>query len=94
MLAILAGLFTKDFLFKNWKLIAIGLALIAVFSLWQMDRRAQFNAGKAEERAASLERASKLIRERMKNDAEISRMSDRDLCIELGGQWMPDGTCD
>lgn len=44
--------------------------------------------GRELERAAALERSMQIIRQRSTTDAEIGRMSDGDLCREIGGVWL------
>lgn len=43
----------------------------------------------ADERTAVMARAIDVLKERGKNDAQLSRMDNAGLCLELGG--MPDG---
>ncbi len=53
---------------------------------WLPNARQEAIAG---ERAAVMARAIDVLKERGKNDAQISRMGNSDLCRELGG--LPDG---
>lgn len=42
------------------------------------------------ERAKTLERAVELVVERDKIDAKIKTATPRDICVRLGGHWLPD----
>ena len=45
--------------------------------------------------AQARERALELIQQASKDHEEISAMDVRNVCIELGGKWVPDpGRCD
>ena len=44
-----------------------------------------YDVGKQHERIKSMKAAIEILRERKLSDAEISEMSDDDLCIELTG---------
>lgn len=44
-----------------------------------------YQRGAESERLDAMRRSVEILRERSKNDAAIRNMSDRDLCIELGG---------
>jgi len=78
---------------RYWQAVAIVAACLAAFTAWQIDRRAQFNAGRQAERSAAIERARDLIEKRMKDDAEINRLDDAGWCREFGYRLLPDGTC-
>ncbi|TAA54797.1 hypothetical protein [Shinella sp. JR1-6] len=43
-------------------------------------------------RAETLERAIDLVQERSRTNADVQRLSDSDICIELGGLFR-DGVC-
>ena len=43
-------------------------------------------------RAETLERAIDLYQERSRTNADVQRLSDSDICTELGGLWR-DGLC-
>lgn len=59
---------------------------------WLPNARQEAIAG---ERAAVMARAIDVLKERGKNDAQISRMGDDALCIELGGVWdQAENVCD
>lgn len=47
-----------------------------------------YQRGAESERLDAMRKSVEVLRERAKNDATIRDMSDRDLCIELGG--LPD----
>ncbi len=81
------------FLVRNWQ-VALGTAVVlALIVAWQADRRAQFNAGIAQERAAAVERANDLIKKMEQDNAEISGLDDRAICAEFGFEWLPDRGC-
>lgn len=44
--------------------------------------------GRKIERSAALERSMEVIRERGETNAEVDRLSDADLCRDLGGVWV------
>lgn len=75
------------------KLAIAGLIIAGLFIGWQLDRRAQFNAGIAQERAAAVERANEKIAEMEKDNAQISDMDHRAKCAEFGFDWLPDRGC-
>ena len=82
---------------RHWK-IGAGAVLGAILMLgWTMAVTVP-NArqeGRELERAAALARSMEIIKERSETDAEIGRMSDRELCAALGGSWVQDGrACD
>ena len=51
------------------------------------------SSGIQQGREAALERSVDILRERAKTDDEINDMDARSLCIALGGEWLPDGSC-
>ena len=73
--------------------VVVLIGLVVAANMWEnynirLDTRAQVQQ-------EARERAFKLIQERDKNHAEISNMDKRQLCVELGGNWMQDtNTCD
>lgn len=81
------------FLLRNWQAVAIVALAAALFTGWQVDRRAQFNAGRQAERAAMIERTKELVQKRAEDDAEINRLDDAGWCREFGYRLLPDGTC-
>ena len=83
------------YLLRNWQAVAIVAVCLAVFTAWQIDRHAQFAAGREAERAAALQKSMELIRERSETNDQINRMDDAALCRELGGRWVqPDNVCE
>ncbi|MCG7508860.1 hypothetical protein [Mesorhizobium retamae] len=52
-----------------------------------------YEAGRAYERTAMLNRSVIILRERSKTDATVSAMDDAALCAALGGR-MSDGSCE
>lgn len=48
--------------------------------------------GRQEVRAEMIERAMELVRERSRTNADVQKLDDRSICIELGGLWN-DGAC-
>ncbi len=81
------------FFLRNWQAVAIVTVAGALLVGWQMDRRAQFDAGRQAERTAAIERAKDMIEKRMKDDAEINRLDDAGWCREFGYRLQPDGSC-
>lgn len=81
------------FLLRNWQAAAMIAVAVAAFTAWQIDRRAQFSAGRQFERTAAIERAKELIEQRVKDDAEIDRLDDAGWCREFGYRLLPDGSC-
>lgn len=67
---------------------ALGAAVVAV---------PVYLYGKAEgrqiERTASLTQSVEILRKRSAIDDQTRNMDSGGLCRALGGQWMPDGTC-
>lgn len=47
---------------------------------------------KQQVRAETLQRAIDLVHERSRTNADVQRLSDSDICTELGGLWR-DGIC-
>ena len=76
--------------FGTWVRIGIGVTLIAAL-VWS--HTAAYRAGIHSERREALERSIDLLRERSATDETIRNMDDAGLCAALGGDWMPDGTC-
>lgn len=72
------------------KVVAGIVAVSVLIGIWQLDRHYQFETGRSAERQAAVERAAELIKERANDDAELSRMDNSDLCVELGGVWVLD----
>lgn len=48
-----------------------------------------YQRGAVSERQAILKRSVELLRERNATDDEINTLDDSDLCISLGGRWLP-----
>lgn len=69
------------FVKSNWKLFAIGAAVLAVFSYHKIQVSRAFKDGRQAERAAAIALAAKRIKERDQNDAEFRKLPARDRCI-------------
>ena len=70
-----------------------GLVAVMLVATWAVT--SAYQHGRQVERADALERSMTLIRDRSKTNETIRRMSDGDLCRELGGLWLPDeGRCE
>lgn len=53
-----------------------------------------YQAGRADERSAMLNRSVIILRERSKTDAAVSAMDDAGLCAALGGRMSDAGSCE
>jgi hypothetical protein len=71
----------------------VGAVLIVVNAVWWLP--AAKEEGRVAERSAALQRSMELIKQRGVTNEAVGRLSDGDLCHELGGQWVRDtDTCE
>jgi len=79
----------------NWKLIAIGGAILALFTWHKLEVRSAYNRAVADVRAAAIVEANKRNAERDKNNAEFRKLPARDRCrVIMRDSGLPDSGCD
>lgn len=79
---------------RNWKPLAIGFALLAVFAWHQWQVSSAFKAGREAEKAAALVEANKRIKQRELNDAKFRSLSEVERCrILLRDSGLPIDGC-
>lgn len=74
-------------LLANWKYAAIGLALVAVFTLWQADRRSQYQLGVAaanSEFQKAIQQSEGLIGDEKNTASAAATAAARKLCEQEG----------
>jgi hypothetical protein len=72
----------------------VGLVVAGLIA-YPLGRAIGAREGHAQAQSEARDRALDLIRQRSRDNAEISTMDLGGLCRELGGRWVPDaGRCD